>query len=437
MEQPRVPTAGVAETGNVAGEHPCQIQKFLMLALDVHTSQVPEMFQRFCTAIGEEHWRKRVRQCKQEMKGNVFLHDYLVRENDMAFQLDHLSELVHRFGRIPLAEAENHHVYPALALVAQTLSVLDASKKDDAERFRRRLHGAFKNPADMRGLRLELVAATHFARRGQRISWPETNGTGTFDLLVEGDGHAPLEVECKSIGEDKGRRIHRREIIDFAALLKPHVRSTTSGLRRGLSVVVTVPDRLPSSHREKVDLAKALGHIIFAGSTGDLADGTSVRMTEFDVAQAVTGSQPDPSELRATVDAISGTNNRSAIVIGTREGGMLTLTIQSRRDDAFMASVFNTLSDAAKHQLTGTRAGMLLTGFDGLDGEQLRSIAAQDQDSSQPATALRVAASRFLSSDTRNHVVGVGFVSRSALRAPTSGLVESGGTAYYFPKRES
>lgn len=121
MEQPRVPTAGVAETGNVAGEHPCQIQKFLMLALDVHTSQVPEMFQRFCTAIGEEHWRKRVRQCKQEMKGNVFLHDYLVRENDMAFQLDHLSELVHRFGRIPLAEAENHHVYPALALVAQTL----------------------------------------------------------------------------------------------------------------------------------------------------------------------------------------------------------------------------------------------------------------------------------------------------------------------------
>ncbi|KGX39471.1 hypothetical protein [Burkholderia pseudomallei] len=408
-----------------------------MLALDVYTSQVPEMFQRFSTVIGEEHWRKRVQQCKQEMKGNVFLREYLVQENEIAFQLNHLSELAHRLGRMPLAEAENHNVYPALALVVQTLSVLDASEKDDAERFCRRLHGAFKNPADMRGLRLELVAATHFLRRGSRISWPETTGTGTFDLLVEGDGHAPLEVECKSIGEDKGRRIHRRELIDFVALLKPHLRSTTSGLRGGLSVVVTVPDRLPSSHRERVDFAKELGRIIFAGSDCSLADGTTVRLTDFEVAQLTTSRQPDPRELRATVDAISGTNNRSAIVIGTREGGMLALTIQSRRDDALMTSVFDTLRDAAKRQLTGSRAGMLLTGLDGLDGEQLRSIAAQDQDSSQQPTALRVAVSQFLSSDTRNHIVGVGFVSRSALRPLASGLVESGGTAYYFPKRES
>jgi len=395
------------------------------------------MFQRFSTVIGEEHWRKRIQQCKQEMRGNVFLREFLVRENEIAFQLDHLSELAHRFGRIPSAEAGNRNVYPALALVVQALSVLEASKKDDAERFCRRLHGAFKNPADMRGLRLELVAATHFARRGSRISWPETTGAGTFDLLIEGDGHAPLEVECKSIGEDKGRRIHRREIIDFAAVLKPHLRSTTSGLRRGLSVVVTVPERLPSSHRGRVDFAKALGPIIFAGNACHLPDGTSVRMTDFDVPQVTTNPEPDADKLRSTVDAVSGTNNRSAIVIGTREGGMLALTIQSQRDDALLTSVFDTLRDAARRQLTGSRAGMLLTGFDGLDGEQLRSIAAQDQDSSQPATALRVAASRFLSSDTRNHVVGVGFLSRSALHPLESGLVESGGTAYYFPKRES
>jgi hypothetical protein len=408
-----------------------------MLALDVHTAQVPDAFQRFSAVIGEEHWRRRVHHCKEEMKGNVFLREYLVRENEIAFQLDHLSELAHRFGRIPLAEAENHSVYPALSLVVQTLSVLGASKKDDAERFRRRLHGAFKNPADMRGLRLELVAATHFARRGRRISWPETTGTGTFDLLVEGDGHAPLEVECKSIGEDKGRRLHRREVIEFAALLKPHLRSTTGGLRRGLSVVVTVADRLPNSHRERVDFAKVLGRSIFAGSSCHLADGTTVRMTDFDVAGVITGPEPDPRELRATVDTISGTNNRSAIVIGTREGGMLALTIQSQRDDALLTSAFDTLRDAAKRQLTGSRAGMLLTGFDGLDGEQLRAIAAQDQDSLQQPTALRVAVSQFLSSDTRSHVVGAGFVSRSALTPLSSGLVESGGTVYYFPKRES
>ena len=34
-------------------------------------------------------------------------------------------------------------------------------------------------------------------------------------------------------------------------------------------------------------------------------------------------------------------------------------------------------------------------------------------------------------------MVGVGFLSESALVPVQEGLVESGGTAYYFPKRES
>ena len=51
--------------------------------------------------------------------------------------------------------------------------------------------------------------------------------------------------------------------------------------------------------------------------------------------------------------------------------------------------------------------------------------------------ALRIAVSRFLSGEGRDHVVGVGFLSESGLQPLEAGLVESGGTAYYFPKRES
>jgi hypothetical protein len=37
----------------------------------------------------------------------------------------------------------------------------------------------------------------------------------------------------------------------------------------------------------------------------------------------------------------------------------------------------------------------------------------------------------------RDHVVGVGFLSRSVLRPVADGTVDSGGTVYYFPRRES
>jgi len=367
----------------------------------------------------------------------VFLREYLVRENEIAFQLDRLSDLAQRYGRIPLSAVENHDLYPAMSLAAQALSIMDAATKEDADRFCRRIRGALKNPADMRGLRLELSAATHFARRGGRISWPETTGLGTFDLLVEGDDHEPLEVECKSIGEDKGRRIHRQEIIDFVALLKPQLNSTTTGLGKGLSVVLTVPDKLPSTYKERVELSKSLGQAIFAGRDCYLSDGSAVRIADFDA--SLLGGAPNlhRRELRAVVDGISGTGNRSAVIIGTHAGGALALTIQSQRDDALLKSIFDTLSEAAKRQLTGSRAGMLFTGFDGLDGEQLRSVAAQDQDSSQRPTAIRIAVSQFLASPARNHVIGVGFVTGSTLRPVRQGLIDSGGTAYYFPKRES
>lgn len=408
-----------------------------MLALDVQTSLIPDIYQRFAAVIGEKHWRNHVHKCKQAIKGNVLLREYLVRENSIAFQLNWLGELTQRFGHIPLTEVENHLLYPAASLAAQVLSLMDTTTQEGAERFRRRIHGALKNPADMRGLRLELAAATHFARRGRRVTWPETTGIGTFDLLVEGDGHEPLEVECKSIGEDKGRKIRRQEVIDFAALLKPHLHPTVKGLSKGLSVVLTMPDKLPSAYKQRTEFARNLGRAILAGSDCQLADGSTIRFADFDVRQLGHAPQLHPRELREALDGISGTSNRSAVVIGTSAGGALALTIQSQRDDALLVAVFDTLSDAAKRQLTGSRAGMLFTGFDGLDGEQLHSVAAQDLDTSQSPTSLSLAVSQFLSSNARDHVIGVAFVSNSALLPIKSGVIGSGGTAYYFPKRES
>lgn len=409
-----------------------------MLALEVHTHKIPDIFHRFASQIGEAHWRKRVQQCLQAIKGNELLREFMMRENDIAFQLNHLSHIWHRYGGLPRAEVENHAIYPAMSFATQVLSIMDGSSRANAERFRRRVHGALKNPADMRGLRLELSAATHFSRRGRKISWPETTGIGTFDILVEKeDSLDPLEVECKSIGDDKGRRIRQQEVIEFAALLKPHIGSTTAGLRQGLSVILTVPDRLPSAYKDRVELAKALGRAVFGGTEGQIANGATVRMTDFDVSQIGDPRHMHPAELRKAVDSVSGTENRSALIIGTPAGGVLSLTIQSQRDDVLLSAVFDTLSDAAKRQLTGTRAGMLYTEFGGLDGDQLRSIADQDQNPSQHPTALRIGVSQFLSSTSRDHIIGVGFVSRSALAPADEHLVESGGIAYYFPKRES
>ena len=409
-----------------------------MLLTELHTAEIPEVYERFASVVGDRHWKQRVASIKQEIKGNSFLRDHLMRENAIAFQLDRLREMVDKYGRVPTWEVNNQELYPAASFAAQVLSFMDASPKPLADQVLRRVHGALKNPDDTRGLRLEFAAATHFLRRGRAVSWPEMTGEGTFDLLVSDVGPNGLEVECKSISEDKGRKIHTRESLDFFSLLHPHLKTWTAGLSSGLSAAITVPGRLPTSFRERQALAKEAAAAILHGQSAALSNGCAVRLSAFEVSQlGDIHNAKNSQDVRAAVDSVTGTNNRHSLVIGTGSGGALALAIQSAADDTIMDRMFDTIKDSATRQLTGKRGGMFFVGIQGISGSQLQSIAGQDDDPTQPATALRLGVSKFLSGAGRDQVIGVGFLSESGLTPVQHGLVDSGGTAYYFPKRES
>lgn len=412
-----------------------------MLATDLHIERIPDLYRRFAAEVGESAWRRVAAECRREIRGNSFLRDYLAREYAVVFQLDRISDLLQHYGTLPQSVKELRTLYPAAALLAQVLSLTDSWTPTNAERLRRRVCGALKNPNDMRGLRLELSVATHFSHRGWTVRWPETLDIAdeTFDLIVETTGVSPMEVECKSIGDDKGRKIQRRDVLDFYKLLNPHLKSTIQGLARGLSVVVTLPGRLPNAYRAREVLARALGQNIFRGVNCVLPDGTDIRISDFDAGLlGLTPEKKQPHELRQVIDGVTATRNCQAVLVGTAAGGVLALAIQSTKDDLFLKATFDTLSDAASRQLTGRRAGMLVAAFDGLEGKQLLEVARDDQDTQSVPSALQVRASKFLSSTNREFIVGLAFFSRTGLLPADDGMVDAtSGTAYYFPKRDS
>ncbi len=408
------------------------------LLTEMHTADIPEVYKRFADVVDARNWTHRVAQMKAEIKHNRFLNAYLHRENEIAFGLDRCGDLIKRYGGLPTDVMVNRVLYPAISFAAQALSMMDLATPIEAERLSKRVAGALKNPNDMRALRLELAVATHFARRGHRLRWPEMAGGGTFDLLVTDMGNDGVEVECKSISEDKGRNIHRREALEFHHLMIGELAHLRKTLRIGLSVVMTVPGGLPTRHAERRALAKHVRQQITIGNSGYLKDGSDIRITEFDLAELDEIANDRRVEIaRKVIQDVTGTQNREGMLMVADAGGALAFVVQSAVEDDFMDATFKTLSDAAKRQLSGTRSALLIAGFDGLDGEQLMSIAQQDHDANQQPTALAIKASRFLATDHRDYVVGVGFLSRGALRPVTDSVVDSGGTAYYFPKRES
>jgi len=96
---------------------------------------------------------------------------------------------------------------------------------------------------------------------------------------------------------------------------------------------------------------------------------------------------------------------------------------------------------AAQAQLQGGAAGAVprLTDYsnEGVSSEMLVDVAAQDTTPGMQPTALRYAASAFLRSDSRRHVIGLCYLSRGSLQEKSGGNIDSGGTTYYFKNPNS
>lgn len=410
-----------------------------MVATEFYLGDVPVLYQEFADVVGAKHWKNRVAQCNAEIAGNEHLRRHLESENHVAFWLTHLATLVDRYGlNVPANHFGHAALYQVIALMAQILSLWRIYPPVEAARLVRRVHGALKNPDDMRGLRLELTCAAHLSRKGYKISWPEVDGGGTvkFDLLVENIGLSGLEMECKAVSENKGRRVHQREAIDFQSLLQPRLEALCQGGSQvGISVVLTLSKRLPKSLVARQLLVDEVMSSVFAGAEHSaLQNGTHIRVRFFNPSLFTKADLDSRSELRKLIDRISGTSNRESM-IGLLQGGAFVSTVQSSEGDEFKDAVLDTVKDAAKRQLTKTRAGFVLISVDGLDPEQLRSIGEDDR-MGRPSKLHQIA-QEFLSSANRAHVVGIGFVSRNGMRSTHQGIIDTGGAAYYFYNRAS
>jgi hypothetical protein len=408
-----------------------------VLSVELDTGEIPTIFSRFRELIEERHWRRRVLSVKAEIRGNRFLHDYLTEENGIAFALDRCSELTTRYGKIPDEETRNRDLYAAMSFAAQTLSIIERSTPTQKHQIVRRIHGAFRNPPEMHAIRFELMCATHFVRRGYSITWPEMEKTGSFDILVQGIGDSGLEVECKLISQDKGRKIHRREALEFHALLKRQIDPVSKKLSGGLAVVLTLPNRIPSQLPERFALLQHIKNAVLSAKSVEFPDGTNIRVSEFDPDSLLqTGRDGRIYIEKETLERVTSTKNRESLVIGRRTGGVIIFVIQSVIDDNMLTYVFDTVSTSAESQVSKDRAALFLIGFQDLSADSLVNVAKQDFGINQPPTALRIAVSKFLSSEKRSHIVGVGFLSQSALMPNVDGSVNSGGSAYVFPRAE-
>lgn len=412
-----------------------------MLTVELHQAEIPRIFARFQNVINERHWLDQAAKIESEAANKPVLADLLKKDYELTLQLAACSRLATQAGgRLRVDYGWNTTLYPAITFAAQSLDLIDRARGHSNKRANsliRRIQTGFTNPIDAQAMQLEFWVATHFSQAGHTLSWPEIDGgKDHFDIFIESLGPMGLEVECKLATVNKGRKVHRSEAANFFDSLKPELQSSINDLRTGLCVVLTIPERMPTSIDETQVLVQLTKQSILTARKQIDTNVANIRIVEFNVSELGQLQNPPTIGNRKAIERLSNTQNRETMIIGNGRGGLLVAILQSAQADSVVHEIFATLSDSAKRQLTGKRPGILIVGLQGMRHEQLRSVATDDRDPSKPVSALGSRVSSFHNQSDLEHVVGVGFFSQ-----PTDEIhpliYQSRGASYYFPKRTS
>lgn len=396
------------------------------LLTEIHQADFPSRFDEFERYVGTSAWKKTVQKVGAEIKGARFLGGYLRHRHRIAFALWAISEFRSKYGHLNFPVSGDVDVYEACVLVTQFSHIRRHLAEAEGWALARRIAGGLKNPDDLRALQFELQLSTHFARRGYDIAFPETRGTGTFDVLATRAG-TQVEIECKSVSGNKGRQVHRRAALEIQHLVERELSFLLKTLRTGLLLRIVFNRRPPSAYNDRMELVRAIRSAVLTGKTQTLSE-YEIRLCDFDlVGTPFENSRPDEAAVQEFLGS-HGVVNRETMIFGRKGANVIALSLESRISDRLLAETFDTVSDAAKRQLSGQRPGIVCVKFEELTAEQIEELGVERGE----PTALRIGASKFLSSASARNVSVLSFFADGELTAMANGGISRGGRTYSF-----
>lgn len=405
-----------------------------MVITDLLASDIPVLYRRFASIVGENLWKHQATNLARQIKENPLLDGYIQQEYSIVLQLAGLGQICHiQPPKIP------EILYPASSFLSQVLSIYDKAPSSYRHALVRRVQDAIKHNETMRGLLFEFAMAVHFTKNGFHLTWPEitqTNkdGEGVCDFVIENLGPHGTEFDCKSISQDSGHKIPFRDALVFFNDLNQEILPLVKNFKRQMQIIITVPARLDSQSQRQRTVCEVRNQILI-GKSGFLEDGTGIQIREFERDELDEKDlQPNNKRLRSTIDKITGTYNRQAIAIPTESGGLIIVALQSSQPDTIDSAIFDRLRKSSRKQFSKSRASVILVEL-GLDKATLAKVVYADD--AGGGSILRKGTTKFLSSASNQHIVGINFISQPKLFNNGHGTISNKGSTYYFPHHKS
>jgi hypothetical protein len=323
---------------------------------------------------------------RDDINQNPFLREYVVERHGITLGVASLLRNWERTNRLPKLLDTNEEVIGAEFLVSVAKAIRKLSPQART-RLRGMVLGAMDSTEGMAAVAHEFTVAADLERRGWAVEFEDLEGRERFDLLAT-RGDECVEVECKSVSGDIGRKIHQRDFLHLVQRLNPALRD--AGQRTGLHVIeFDLIDRLPKDHASQDKIRYATQSAIASGSDFLNELGTA-KYTRHDV---------DPSLLAYAVSTERSlrqyvemhylnsvhTLNRMTVAWASKQGSCVVFTMQSQRPDKVVEGIFKQLKEKAANQFTRVRPGLLCVRLEAITREQLVDLAGRASSDAQDA----------------------------------------------------
>ena len=226
----------------------------------------------------------------------------------------------------------------------------------------------------------EMHMAMHLMSQGYDVGFHDLEGGAGYDFQASKDG-AVIEVECKFISGDIGRKIHLKRLYQFGERVSGRMLAHLRNLRTGLFVRLTIPGRLYGREEHQQALSELLGRAVVSGQGLVEAHGNRVLVEEFDVAEGwASASRVDRKRMEVWLATRFGLENKNVLVYVQPGRSAIVVVIESAVSDLVLDGMFAQLRKSSKGQFGGSVPAILCCHLADVSEEQLVGLGDEGRD---------------------------------------------------------
>ena len=385
----------------------------------LHDYQFQPLFERMLEIVGAPLWQRRIQWIGKQIRRNELLKNHMVEHHSLELQFAKAHREWSQTDRITgtLSDPAQYLFY---VFVTQFMLVYERLSAQGQGRLRGMLVGGLKDPEHwgLLALQQELATSAHLMLQGFDVDFVDLEGNARWDFVLRRNG-IEMDAECKMISCDVGRKIPRLAASELLYLVQKQIGQTAAHATGGRIVHIRIPDRLTSEQSRRDKIVAMAVRTYRTGVSEESAEICQTKLIDFPLQATAFGSKgPDEltmDDVRSVCAEYAGNKNpQAALFLQPKHLAVITL-IESARADTVLESIFDTLAESAKNQLSGERPAAMFVQIHDLSADAIVSLAEKDTLTPALATGLQIHATRFLNRTDRQYVHTIGFRSHGTL----------------------